>query len=169
MPGHNGLRVLLIGSALASAVPADAEIYKWVGPDGVTHYSEAAPGTQSQPVETLEFADVASTPAPAADYQAVLEVAKQLEAGRLERERLRLEQQKLRREQAQAAAPERRRYDESSRYYPVYPYYHPYVRKHPGPPGYPRHRPVPTPYEHRHHRYSPRGGVQARVPGMSDR
>ena len=46
MPGHNGLRVLLIGSALASAVPADAEIYKWVGPDGVTHYSEAASGPQ---------------------------------------------------------------------------------------------------------------------------
>ena len=167
MRGHNGLRVLLIGSALASAVPADAEIYKWVGPDGVTHYSEAAPGTQSQPVETLEFADVASTPAPAADYQAVLEVAKQLEAGRLERERLRLEQQKLR--QQQAAARDRIRNDEAARYYPVYPYYYPYERKHPGPPGYRRHRPVPTPYEYRHHRYPPRAGVQARTPGMSGR
>ena len=169
MSGHKVLRVLVIGSALASGGAAGAEIYKWVGPDGVTHYGEAAPEMQSPPVETLEFADVASTPAAAADYQAVLEVARELEAGRLERERLRLEQQKLRREQAQAAARERRQYDESSRYYPVYPYYHPYVRRHPGPPGYPRHRPVPTPYEYRDHRYPPRGGVQARVPGMSDR
>jgi hypothetical protein len=168
MPGHNVLRVLVISSALASAATAGAEIYKWVGPDGVTHYSEAAPGTPSPPIETLEFADVASPPA--ADYQAVLDVANDLEAGRLERERLRLERQRLREEQAQAAARDRRQYDESTRYYPVYPYYYPYGRKYPGPPGYGRHRPpVPTPYEHRHDRYAPRGGVQARVPGMSGR
>ena len=168
MPGHNGLRLLLIGYALASAGPAGAEIYKWVGPDGVTHYSEAAPGTQSRPVETLEFADVAPPPGAAADYQAVLEVANDLEAGRLERERLRLERQKLRQEQAQAAARDRRQDADSTGYYPAYPYYYPHVRK-PGPPGYWGHRPVPAPYSHRHDRYPPRGGVQARAPGMAGR
>lgn len=165
MPGHNALRVLVIGGALASATSAGAEIYKWVGPDGVTHYSEAAPGTPSPPVETLEFADVASPPG--SDYRAVLEVARELEAGRLERERLRLEQQKLRQEQA--AARDRRQDGETTRYHPIYPYYHPYVRKYPGPPGYRRHKPVPAPYEHRHERYPPRGRVQVRAPGMSGR
>ncbi len=169
MSGHKRLGVLVVGFALAGAVPAGAEIYKWVGPDGVTHYSEAAPGTQSPPVETLEFADVAPPRAAAADYQAVLEVANELEAGRLERERLRLERQRLYQEQTEAAARDRPQYDGVTRYGPVYPYYYPYVRKHPGPPGYRHRRPVPTPYESPVHRYPPRGGVQARVPGMSGR
>jgi hypothetical protein len=163
------LRVMVMGSALASPVLAGAEVYKWIGPDGITHYSESAPGPQSPVVETLEFADVASPAGVPPDYRAALEVAKDLEAGRLERERLRLERRRLWQEQAQAAAREQRQYPESTRYYPVYPYYHRYLRKQPRPPMNPRHRPVPSPYEHPRGHYGPRGGVQARVPGMTSR
>jgi len=163
MRGHGLLWLVVIAPGLASPVLAAAEIYKWIGPDGVTHYSEAAPGPELPVVETLELADVAYPPPAAPDYRRVLEVAKHLEAGRLERERLRLERQRLRQQQAQAAARDQREYAERTRYYPVYPYYHHYLRK------YPRHRPVPAPYQERYDHYRPRGGIQTRVPGMSSR
>lgn len=167
MPGHGLLRLLVIGFALAGPVLAGAEIYKWVGPDGMTHYSETAPGPQVPVVERLEPVDVAPPPAAAPDYRTALEVAKDLEAGRLERERLRLERQRLQQEQAQAAAREQRQDAESTRYYPVYPYYYHYPRKYPRPPVQLRHRPVPVPYRHPPEHYRPGGGIQARVPGMT--
>jgi len=76
------------------------EIFKWVSPDGVTHFSEARPARVSGNVESLQI--VAPEPASSApqDYRSLLEVADSIEASRLERERLRLEQ----REHADATA-----------------------------------------------------------------
>ncbi|MCO6412298.1 MAG: DUF4124 domain-containing protein [Thiogranum sp.] len=123
------------------------EIYRWVTPDGVTHFSESAPEAELASVEVfdLEVAEPVQT-APR-DYRSMLEVANSIEAGRLERERLRLEQRRLDREQRAAEISTAEDYAAPAAriYYPLYP-------GHRRPPGdrhfhdKPRLRPVPGPF-----------------------
>ena len=144
------------------------EVYKWIGEDGVTHYSESQPGLPAGAVETVELVPEAARVEDASGYRAALEVARDIEASRLQRERLRLEQQKLRFEQAQAAAREQREDAEAVRYYPVYPYYYRYPHKPRWSRGdYPQRGPKQWP--DRRPGYPPPGGSQARVPGMGTR
>ncbi len=162
--------VLGVGTLSMSAVAA-TEVYKWVGTDGVTHYSETAPRLQPGELQTLELTDVAPPTVPAAGYQSALEVARDIQAGRLERERVRLERERLRLERAQADAREEPRYAETNRYIPVYPYAYRH-RRHLRFPGHPGHgnKPIPGSYLRDHPR--PRrgyGGGGASVPGMSKR
>jgi hypothetical protein len=163
MHGQRLLSGMALGITFATAPVAASEIYKWIGTDGVTHYSESAPASESRTVETVEFPDVEPPSAAAPGYREALDVAKDIEAGRLERERLRLERQKLRQEQAQAAARDQREAAEGPRYYPVYPYYRQYPRRHP------RHGPGPVPYREPRYDYPPRRDIPARMPGMTNR
>lgn len=124
------------------------EIYKWVGRDGATHYSEQKPeGSEIAGFEALDVNGAAPAGAAAesaagvADYRAALELARQLQADRLARERVRLERQALRLKQ-QAA----RREAQQTEDVPVYSYVLPYG-------AYP-HRPP-----HRHWPKRPPDGV----------
>jgi hypothetical protein len=160
---------LTLAAALAFAMAAPtagaAKVYKWLGSDGVTYYSETAPGSRPGEVETIELVEPDLVQAPAPDYQSVLEVARDIEASRLERERMRLEQQKLRLEQARSMARSDREYPESRSYFPIYPYY---LRKHPRPHQFRR---GPRPHPYRGWNVEPRpwsggAGHRARVPGF---
>ena len=169
MQGQRLLRGTALGLALASPAVAATEIYKWVTADGVTHYSESAPASGAPAVETVELVDVGPPAQTAPGYDAVLEVAKEIEAGRLERERLRLERDKLRQEQALAAAREQHQDFQGTSYYPVFPYYHHYPGNHPRPPMHLRRGPKQPPVTHLPEDYRPAGAVNARVPGMTNR
>lgn len=121
-----------------------AEIYKWSGADGVTHYATAPPEADLAGLEVLEV--TAATPAvsPAANYQAVLDVAGSIEASRLARERVRLEREKLRLQERRLAAQQAYREDRDAGggvyYLPYYRYHRPYQSHGP-------HRPLkPYPY-----------------------
>jgi hypothetical protein len=156
--------------AIAPSATAAAEIYKCVSGDGLTYYTESPPEGRDCQLLTLEplqeVPSVASDPA----YQSALEVAREIEASRLERERVRLERERLRLEREQAESERPREYVQEPRYYPVYPWY---SGKHPhaGHFGHERKRPP-------HRGWSaepwPRGGgraprVPARVPGFGGR
>lgn len=160
-----GLFTVLFTSFTVTA----GEVYKWIGEDGVTHYSESQPGLPADAVETVRLVPPEATPVEdASGYRAALEVARDIEASRLQRERLRLERQKLRFEQAQAAAREQREDPETARYYPVYPYYYRYPHKPRWPRGHYPHR-GPEQWPDRQPGYPPPGGGQARLPGMGTR
>jgi len=107
-----------------------AEIYKWTGADGVTHYAAAPPEADLAGLEVLEV--TAATPAvtPVANYQTVLDVAGSIEASRLARERARLEREKLRLQERRLAAQQAYREDRDTGdgvyYLPYYRYHRPY-------------------------------------------
>ncbi len=96
------LRCAAISLALLISTTGRAEsieIYKWVSPDGVTHFSETRPAGVAGRIDTLKIAAPEPTTTRPDRYQSLLEVADSIEASRLERERLRLEQRR------QAAEP----------------------------------------------------------------
>jgi Domain of unknown function (DUF4124) len=82
-----------------SAVAMAGEIYKWVTPDGVTHFSESAPEAALASVEVIELEVAEPVQTAPRDYRSMLEVAESIEASRLARERLRLERRQWEREQ----------------------------------------------------------------------
>lgn len=154
------------GVIATSAAGAD-RIYKCVDREGVTYYSESRPATG--PCETLTVTPVErDVPGPADPaYQSALDVAGDIQASRLERERLRLERERLRLEQAQAASARNREYSEDrSYYYPAYPWY---SSRHPRPHPF-SHGKRPMPRRGWGDRPWPQGGPSgARVPGFGGR
>ncbi len=68
-----------------------AEVYKWIGADGTTHYSETLPVTQPVSIKKISIRVPTADPVGQPAIQETLEVAKQLETSRLKRERLRLD------------------------------------------------------------------------------
>lgn len=162
------LQISILGVCLGGSAVTAGEIYKWTGADGVTHYSESAPALPGGGVETLQLVPGGAPAQPAAGYQSALEVARDIESGRLQRERLRLERQKLRFEQAQAAAREQREEAQDRRYYPLYPYYYRYPHKLGLRPGHYPHR-APRQWPGMQPEPGPGGGAQTRVPGMATR
>lgn len=121
--------LLLFCGFFGSAHVYAQEIFKWVDEEGITHFSEQPPEVALASLEILEVVSRPATPSPAGDIRTTLEVANDMQAGRLERERLRLEKQKLEQQNRQARL-DAMRYDEA--YRSAY-YYGPYW-------GYPRHR-----------------------------
>ena len=137
--------IILLGTAmLASVAASGAEIYKWVGPDGVTHFTETAPPAELPGVQVLEVTEAGAAGAPARDYRSMLAVAKDIEASRLARERLRLEKQKLRLQARQARQQYSDGYADTRVYYPLYSGYprRPHMRRYHHP-----LRPVPAPHQ----------------------
>ena len=163
------LNIFFIGAALLFTATASGEqIYRWLGADGATHFSETPPDVDPASVEILEVVPAGRLSPSSRDYQSVLDVAKDIEASRLERERLRLEKKKLllQERQLQQSAMIPQEYDDD--YGGVRLYYSPYYRYPPKP--YRRHyyrRPVnPEPYSS--HRYGRPGhgahtGTSSRV------
>lgn len=108
-----------------SAVAGADEIYKWVTADGVTHFSESAPEAALASVEVIELEVAEPVQTTPRDYRSMLEVAKSIEASRLEREHLRLEKRQLERGQRSPAASTGEDYaaPAARNYYPFYPDY----------------------------------------------
>lgn len=162
--------VVISVTLLFTATAGGEQIYRWVGADGATHFSETPPDIDPAGVEILEVVPGARPLSPpSADYQSVLDVAKAIESSRLERERLRLEKKKLllQNRQLRQSAMIPQEYEDD--YRGVRLYYSPYYRY---PPRHPRrrhyyHRPVnPQPHpSHRHgrHGYAGQSGTNARV------
>lgn len=162
--------VVISVALLFTATAGGDQVYRWVGADGATHFSETRPDIDPAGVKILEVVPEARRLSPSsADYQSVLDVAKAIESSRLERERLRLEKKKLLLQNRQlrqwAMIPQE--YEDD--YRGVRMYYSPYYRY---PPRHPRrrhyyHRPVnPGPYSpHRHGRpgYGGPSATNARV------
>jgi len=154
---------------LFTATAGGDQIYRWVGADGATHYSETPPDADPGGVEILEvLARRDWVPPISPDYRSALAVAKDIESSRLERERLRLEKKKLRLQsrQLQQSAMIPQDYDDD--YRGVRVYYSPYYRYPPKP--HRRHyyrRPVaPEPYSSRRYGHPGHGrhsGSNARV------
>ena len=91
------ISIVFISAALLFTATASGEqIYRWVGAEGETHFSEIPPDADPAAVEILEVVAVDQvSPPPRRDYRSALEVAKDIESSRLERERLRLEKKRL--------------------------------------------------------------------------
>lgn len=145
-------KLLFAGAAvyLWLCVPLAADpIYKWEGPDGVTHYSETPPAAAADVnLEVLELSPrPPSQPGDTSDYRSALDVADSLQAARLERERLRLKRQRSL-AQAREARQEARQQLEAPRY--AVPWFFPPHRLLP-PPGRGGHAP-PHPDQPRVHR-----------------
>lgn len=157
------LGLVFISTALLFTATAGGEqIYRWTGADGATHFSETPPDVDPAGVEILEVVPGGRSLPPSRDYQSVLDVAKDIESSRLERERLRLENKRLllQSRQLRQSAMIPQEYDDD--YRGVRLYYSPYYRYPPKP--HRRHhyrRPVnPGPYSS--HRYG-RPGHGARA------
>jgi hypothetical protein len=152
------LSIVFISAAiLFTATASGDQIYRWVGADGTTHFSETPPDADPASVEILEVVPQDRVSPPSRDYRSILDVAKDIESSRLERERLRLEKKKLllQNRQLRQSAMIPQAYDDD--YTGVRLYYSPYYRYPPKP--HRRHyyrRPVnPEPYSS--HRYGHRG------------
>ena len=119
-------------------------VFTWVDQDGVTHFSESPPEDAS--VESfqinLEQAPAAG-PAQDDDYFSVVNQAGRMEKSRLENEKVRTERLQAEAAARQAATANQPRsasnYNDTNRYYPVYPYYGYRPGYHPG--FKPGHRP----------------------------
>jgi len=134
------LSIVVISTALLCTVTASGDqIYRWAGADGATHFSETPPDVDPASVEILEVVPGGRSSPPSRDYQSVLDVAKDIESSRLERERLRLENKRLllQSRQLRQSAMIPQEYDDD--YRGVRLYYSPYYR-------YP-------PKSHRRHHY----------------
>lgn len=83
--------LLYIVMAMPLLVEADMKIYKWTDSHGVVHYSEHAPASGSVELSLQTRQTLSLIPASLPDYRATLELARALEASRLEREKHRLE------------------------------------------------------------------------------
>jgi len=142
------LQVVMLSLLLILANPAAAieEVYKWVDTEGATHYGQTPPEIQPARIETVTLAahnpDTSAQP----DIQATLDVAKQLEISRLQRERFRLEKKKAQTEKLKA---QQTAYNDSTRYYGGYGYG--YYRPNHGRPHKPHHPSRPhKPYPSHH-------------------
>ena len=113
---------------LFTATASGDQIYRWVGADGTTHFSETPPDADPASVEILEVVSQGRVSPPSRNYRAVLDVAKDIESSRLERERLRLEKKKLllQNRQLRQSAMISQAYDDD--YRGVSLYYSPYYR-----------------------------------------
>jgi hypothetical protein len=162
------LQITVLCVLVGSTGVAAGEVYKWVDTDGVTHYSESRPRPPDGAVEAVALVPQGASTYEVPDYRAALEVARDIEASRLERERLRLERQKQSVEQAQTAVRRQREDYEAGRYYPLSPHYFGYLRRPRWPHGHePRRgsRRWQSPWSDQRQR----DGVQARFPGMTTR
>lgn len=130
--GVRALTALVLYLSCAMGKPAAAvDVYRWVSPDGVTHFSEVRPPAYTGGVQSMMLTPApAMSGIPAERYRAMLEVAEEIQAGRIERERLRLERERLTRQPGMQAS------DASSRARTEpYPYFlFPYFRPLPPPP-----------------------------------
>ena len=148
------LSIVFISTALLFTLTASGEqIYRWVGADGATHFSETPPDVDPASVEILEVVPGGRLSPPSRGYQSVLDVAKDIESSRLERERLRLEKKKLLLQSRQLRQSEMIPQEYDDDYRGVRLYYSPYYRYPPKP--HRRHfyrRPVnPEPYSSHHY------------------
>ena len=90
------LSIVMVAAAILSTSTASGEqIYRWIGADGETHFSEPPPDADPDRVEILEVVPAGRVSSPGRDYQSALAVARDIESSRLERERLRLEKKRL--------------------------------------------------------------------------
>lgn len=140
--------------ALYGGTVSGVEVYKWAGPDGVTHYSESPPESDLAGLEMLNLAVAESASPTVADYQSVLDVASSIEASRLERERVRLEREKLALQDRQQRLAQQQ-YDE--RYTGTNVYYTPYSRYRHHRKPYPHSygvTPAPAPHSNGGHSHS---------------
>jgi len=146
--------MFFISAALLFSVTASGEqIYRWVGADGVTHFSETQPDVDPSSVEILEVVPAGRLSAAPRDYRSVLDVAKDIESSRLERERLRLEKKKLLLQSRQLRHSEMipQYYDDD--YSGVRLFYSPYYRYPPKPHRRHYHRGPVNPKPYSSHRY----------------
>ncbi len=131
-----------------------AEVYKWTGADGSTHYSQTPPVTRPASIEKLSISVHTPEAVEATGLQTTLEVAKQLEVSRLERERLRLERRKAHLEKQKLLAEQAAREQRQAERGPVY--YLPVIQR-PHRPHKPFHH---KPHPHRPHPFKPGHGHQ---------
>jgi len=143
--------IVVLGCIVALGAQAET-VYRWVGEDGSTHFSERPPAAELSSVETLVLEPPqppTASPEPM-DYQRALDLAESMHADRIERERLRLDRLRLQQEALQRQYESAASTAETNYYpYPVYPY-----RPRPPYPGPgwrppPHHRPPPGPYPQR--------------------
>jgi len=122
---HNCRICLAIaGLAIIGTVSAQ-DIYKWQDQKGTTHYGEIPPPMEFSSFEVLEVQLEEPARPVAESYRSALELANNLQADRLEREKMRLEREKLLQQDRQARL-EAQRYNDTyqTRYYNggYYPY-----------------------------------------------
>lgn len=154
------LTIFLFTNGIAqTGVVTAAEIYKWVGSDGLTHYSETLPASELASVEVLDIATKSPSTVTSRKVQSMLDVARSLETSRLERERQRLEQRKISTQNAQPPGSNAATNTDYPSFF-GYPYPYPYWHYAP----YRHYPPVPRPYAR--HGHPPPGdgrGVNARA------
>ena len=73
-------RFLIAAIILSAAVPAAAQLYKWVDKDGKTYYSDSPPPNQE--TKRLSVSTGGEAPAPAAAPKTAVQRDKELEKGR---------------------------------------------------------------------------------------
>lgn len=121
-------------------------VFTWVDGNGVTHFSETPPeDTSLESFEVRLEQAPAAGPAQDADHYSVLNQAQRMQQSRLEAERVKTERLQAEAEARRAATASQPTVvyedDDTTGYYPLYPYYYGYR------PGYrpglrPGHRPV---------------------------
>ena len=144
------LSLSLVGGITAKA----GEIYHWVDKDGVQHFSQTAPASASEPVETLTLED--TPPLVSGTDEDIYNVAATAERTQALREAMdQMREERREREQREAARPVQQ---------PAEPvrYAAPWLWNRPGNPwhpGRPPHRPEPpTPEPTPPSTYRPPGG-----------
>jgi len=122
---HNCRIFLAIAGLAVIGTVSAQEIYKWQDQKGTTHYGEIPPPMEFSRFEVLDVRLEEPARPVAESYRSALELANNLQADRLEREKLRLEREKLLQQDRQARL-EAQRYNDTyqSRYYNggYYPY-----------------------------------------------
>ena len=150
------LSILLVLMNPAAAI----EVYKWVDVKGATHYGQTPPVTPPASIKKVTLSVHKPQTTEQSGVQAMLDVAKQLEISRLERERFRLEKKKIHIEKLKLLQAEQAAQNESRLSYGRPVYYSPRYR--------PPHRPhKPHPYKpHRPHPHKPGVHAPGRPSGM---
>ena len=122
---HNCRIFLAIAGLAVIGTVSAQDIYKWQDQKGTTHYGESPPPMEFSRFEVLDVRLEEPARPVAESYRSALELANNLQADRLEREKLRLEREKLLQQDRQARL-EAQRYNDTyqSRYYNggYYPY-----------------------------------------------
>lgn len=149
------LQAVLFSMLLVLVNPTSAiDVYKWVDVKGGIHYSQIPPDNQPAGIKKVTLPVTRPEPVEQASLQQTLDIARQLEISRLERERLRLEKRKVHIKRLQALQAEQASRGDSRLSYGVPIYYRPFF-------GYPHkpHHHRPHPYKpHKPHPYKPRPG-----------
>jgi len=130
------LSILVVLLALGLSVPAaGSEIYHWVDQNGVQHFSQTAPASETGPVETVTLED--TPPLVSGTEGDIYDVAAITERTRALREEMdKRREERLERERREAARP----VQQSSE--PVR-YAAPWLWNRPGNPGFPGRPPRP--------------------------